>query len=214
MLRGEKGLQGRPGAEMPDFDFEGERARLEAKWPNTAFRDVDVTSSALYPAVFEDWVNYREQYGNVDKLPTRLFLEPLRIGEEVSVEIQHGKTLFVKLLTISEVDHDGMRACAFEVNGEHRIVRVRDESIETAAEAKERANDLEEGSVGAPMPGVVVEVRVAEGDDVTKGDALVVLSAMKMETIVAAPASGRVKRIVASVKDSMDAGDLLIEIDC
>ena len=214
VLRDTEAFEGRPGAELEPFDFDAERASLEAKWPNRTFRDVDIMSSALYPAVFADWTDYREQYGDVEIIPTRLFLEPMRIGEEVAVEIQHGKTLFLKLVTISDVDHEGHRTCAFEVNGEHRVVRIRDENVETEHAAKERANELQEGSVGAPMPGVVVELRVDVGDDVNKGDPLLVLSAMKMETIVAAPASGRVERIVAKVKDSMDAGDLLLELDC
>ena len=96
---------------------------------------------------------------------------------------------------MSEPDYDGMRSCVFEVNGDSRTVQVRDEAVGADTSAREVADPLAEGSVGAPMPGVVVEVSVEVGDDVVKGDTLFKLSAMKMETSVASPASGRVQRV-------------------
>ena len=69
------------------------------------------------------------------------------------------------------------------------------------------------GSVGAPMPGEVIAIRVAEGDTVEKGQPLIILSAMKMEMVVAAPISGKVKSITAEKGQKMEGGDLLLDIE-
>ena len=211
---GQTPLVGRPGASAAPFDFPGARAELEANWPERTFRDVDVTSYALYPSVFREWVQFKEEFGRLAILPTRVFLEPMVVGEEVTVEIEHGKVLYLKLVTMSEPDFDGMRSCVFEVNGDSRAVQVRDEAVGADKSAREVADPLAEGSVGAPMPGVVVEVSVEVGDDVVKGDTLFKLSAMKMETSVASPASGRVQRVIAAQGDNVSVGDLLVDIDC
>jgi pyruvate carboxylase len=60
------------------------------------------------------------------------------------------------------------------------------------------------------MPGGVVEIRVKVGDQVPAGAPVIVLSAMKMETVVAAPHPGTVTRIAVVVGNSLDAGDLLL----
>ena len=81
----------RPGASAAPFDFAAARAELESKWPERTFRDVDITSYALYPSVFREWVQFKEEFGRLAILPTRVFLEPMAVGEEATVEIEHGK---------------------------------------------------------------------------------------------------------------------------
>eukprot|EP00957_Ditylum_brightwellii_P051131 3876490-Ditylum_brightwellii.AAC.1 len=63
------------------------------------------------------------------------------------------------------------------------------------------------------MPGVVLETKVKRGDKVKAGDPLVLLSAMKMETLVGAPCGGVVKNLVVTAGDNIDGGDLLVEIE-
>ena len=77
---------------------------------------------------------------------------------------------------------------------------------------REKAKKSEKGSVGAPMPGNVVSLKVKEGAMVKKGDPLVVLSAMKMETVVAAPTDGTVRRLAVKPGEDVAGGDLLLEI--
>lgn len=69
------------------------------------------------------------------------------------------------------------------------------------------------GSVGAPMPGTVIDLRVKEGDKVEKGQPLIVLSAMKMEMIVQSPVAGTVKKIFAQKDTKLEGDDLIMDID-
>ncbi|MEE9382991.1 MAG: pyruvate carboxylase [Nannocystaceae bacterium] len=203
-------VDGRRGAILPDYDFDATRAELENRWGE--MRSVDVTSAALYPQVFDEYMAFRLKYSDVSVLPTRHFLAPLVIGEEISFEIERGKTLVVTLKGVGDL-HEGTREVFFELNGQPRSIRVPDASAEHTVVEHEQADPDFPGSVGAPMPGLVVEVLTDLGKRVSAGDGLVVLSAMKMETTVTAPVAGVVRRVVAEPGDQVAAGDLLLVIE-
>ncbi len=210
VLRGRPPIDGRPGATLAPLDFETVRASLvEEHGP--VVRDHDVMSAAMYPQVFRDYRTFRTAHGDVSRVPTLQFLIGLKPGEELMFDIEKGKTLVIVLRTIGELDEDGNRRVFFELNGQPRAVTVADRSAVKTTKAKERASG-EPGSVGAPMPGTVIEVKVKEGASIAKGDALCVLSAMKMETVVGAPLAGTVKRIAVAKDDVLKAGDLLVEL--
>ncbi|HEY8377720.1 MAG TPA: pyruvate carboxylase subunit B, partial [Nannocystis sp.] len=209
ILRGRPTIEGRPGASLPDLDLDALAAELQQRTTMT-IRDVDVISAALYPAVFREYLDFRAKYADVSRLPTRAFFAPLPIGEEVSVEIEQGKTLIVRLMAVGELGSDGQRDVFFELNGQPRSLRVPDKSATAAPVRRERADPDDPAAVAAPMPGAVTAVRVAVGARVDAGDPLVVLSAMKMETVVAAPHAGVVRRLSVSVGDNLEAGDLLL----
>ncbi len=209
VLRGRAPVEGRPGASLPPLDFEALRASLEAEH-GARIRDVDVTSAAIYPAVFREYMDFRARYSDVSKLPTRAYFAPLGIDEELSVEIERGKTLIVRLMAIGELSEDGHREVYFELNGQPRSLRVADAAASTTIITRERADVADPASIAAPMPGAVVEVRVSSGAEVKAGEAMVVLSAMKMETVVAAPHAGVVGRVAVAVGDVVDGGDLLV----
>jgi pyruvate carboxylase len=204
-------IEGRPGATLPPLDFPALQGELERKW-GSHVRDVDVVSAALYPQVFAEYMAFRRDYSDVSLLPTRNFIAPMKLGEEINFAIEPGKLLIVKLNAIGDVRDDGQREVFFELNGQPRSILVRDKSVEQKVVRRERARPDHAGSIGAPMPGVVVELRAKLGASVAVGDPLVVLSAMKMETIVAAPLAGKLERIAVAVGDSLGAGDLLVEI--
>jgi len=145
-------------------------------------------------------------------VPTRYFLAAPEVGAELAIEIERGKTLIVVLTAVGELDANGNRQVFFELNGQPRRVRLRDRSVEIDAAVREKADPNAPGSVGAPMPGTVIELRVAAGDEVDVGDPLVVLSAMKMETVVASPVAGAVARITVAAGDVLQPGELLLEI--
>jgi pyruvate carboxylase len=210
-LKGRPSIDGRPGATMPAFDFAALRTELEAEHENIPIKDTDVMSAAMYRDVFREYREFRTRFGDVSVLPTRVFLAPLEIGEEINVDIERGKTLVIMLTAIGELDPSGHRVVYFELNGQPRQVRVRDRRATDVAPERERATK-EPGSIGAPMPGTVVDVKVAADQKVAKGEALLVLSAMKMETVVASPIAGVVKRVVVKKSDVLAAGDLLLEI--
>jgi pyruvate carboxylase len=204
----------RPGAEMAPYDFEAAETELKAKYGEEKIRDVDVLSHAIYPGVFEDFMKFKDQYGSMHFLDTRTFLTGLEVDHEVELEIEHGKKIFVKLIAVGGVSKkDGTRDVIFELNGRQRVIKVTDDNAGVTTTAKPKANLTRTGSIGAPMPGVVLEVRVKQGEQVKAGTPLLVLSAMKMETVVAAPVSGKVTSIHAAVGDNMLGGDLLVEID-
>jgi pyruvate carboxylase len=211
ILKGQPKIVGRPGSTMAPLDFAALAQELEQKHSGP-IRDVDVVSAALYPKVFDEYREYRARFSDVSRVPTRYFLAPPCVGDELAVEIERGKTLVIKLTAVGAQDEDGYREVFFELNGQPRSTRVRDHAADTPKAAREKAVASDPGSVAAPMPGTVIELRVAPGETVAAGAPLVVLSAMKMETAVAAPLAGVIQRVAVAQGDVLQAGDLLVEI--
>jgi len=211
VIRDKPRIDGRPGATMAPIDFRKVKADLRAKF-GKHITDVDVSSYVMFPKVFEEYQGFVEKYSDLSVVPTRFFLGKPKIGEEMHISIEKGKTLIIKVLAIGSVDeHRGTRDVWFEVNGESRAVAVEDNSAAIETVRREKAT-ADPGSVGAPMSGVVVEVRVKEGQEVKKGDVLCVQSAMKMESAVSAPVSGHIKRVLVHEGDSLSQGDLVVEL--
>jgi len=211
----ENGLEfyeGRPGEELADFDFAKAKAELEGKFGSDVSMK-DVLSYALYPKVYADWKAYETIFGDVGHLPTHLFLNPMKEGDEVELELTKGRAFLLKLVSIPTADSDGIRKVIMEVNGERWFLPVKDTSAATASAAREKVSMGDAGAVGAPMPGVVVDVKVKLGDSITEGEPLVVLSAMKMETMIPAPKSGKVARLLCTEGDKVEPDDLLIVVE-
>jgi len=210
---GKAAFAGRPGEELEAMDFDAVREDLVKRWGERAISDKELMSHAQYPKVFDDFMRFRAEYDDVSALDTRTFLRGILPGETVEVKLAEGKVLYIKLDCVNEVEEDGYRTINFELNGQKRIVRVLDKNSGAASTARPKADPFTVGSVGAPMPGVVVETRAEQGDVVKKGDALVVLSAMKMETAVTAPVGGVIRTLAVVEGDSVKGGDLIAEID-
>src|SRR5690606_16767859 len=145
-------------------------------------------------------------------LDTPTFIHGMRLGEEIEVEIETGKTLIVKLVSIGQPQPDGTRVVYFELNGQPREVVIKDENIKSTVVLKQKADPKNQAHIGATMPGTVLKVLVEKGEKVQKGDHLVLTEAMKMETTVQAPFSGIVKDIFVQAGDAIQPGDLLIEV--
>eukprot|EP00978_Attheya_sp_CCMP212_P024336 scaffold76329_cov59-Attheya_sp.AAC.3 len=201
-------IEGRPGASLADYDFEKAKQQLDEKY--TGITDKDVLSHAMYPDVFVEWKNYEEIYGQVSVLPTNLFLNPMKEGDEVELTTGFGLSYLIKLASVKDMRSDGTRTVAFTLNGEQWFIPVTDHSSEDENARREKAG--EPGTVGAPMPGVVVSLKVKIGDLVKEGEAVATLSAMKMETVIMATASGKVDRLLVNVGDKVDGDDLIMSI--
>jgi len=211
IIRDKPRIDTRPGLGMKPLDFKKIKAELREKFGNH-ITEYDVASYCMYPKVFEEFQGFVEKYGDLSVLPTRYFLAKPAIGEELSIAIEKGKTLTIKLLAVGPLNPDkGTRECFFELNGESRAVVIEDRNAAIEHVSREKATS-DPGSVGSPMSGVVVEVRVKEGAEVKAGDPLCILSAMKMESVVSAPVSGKVKRVLVKEADSLGQGDLVLEI--
>jgi len=209
--RGLDPVDGRPGAFLKDYDFDKERESLKGSYGRNRISEKDLLSYALYPNVFKDWKEYESVYGDVDVLPTHMFLNPMKPGQEVTLNLGDGRSSVIKLVSIQDVDESGSREVLFEVNGESNYISVTDTSVAADGAVREKAGAP--GTVGSPMPGVVVGVLVKPGDEISKGETVATLSAMKMETSVPATSSGVVKRVLVNVGDKVDGDDLLVEIE-
>ncbi|PLB34402.1 pyruvate carboxylase [Aspergillus candidus] len=210
-LRDRRQLNKRPGLYLEPLDLAAIKAQLREKFGGAT--EYDVASYAMYPKVFEDYRKFVQKFGDLSVLPTRYFLARPEIGEEFHVELEKGKVLILKLLAIGPLsEQTGQREVFYEVNGEVRQVSVDDQKASVENVARPKADVGDSSQVGAPMSGVVVEIRVHEGHDVKKGDPIAVLSAMKMEMVISAPHSGKVSDLQVKEGDSVDGQDLVCKI--
>ncbi|MCG7337431.1 pyruvate carboxylase [Sporosarcina sp. ACRSM] len=212
ILKGKEPLTVRPGELLKEVDFNALREEL-FKEMDDQVTDHDTIAYALYPKVFLDYMKTIEQFGDVSTLDTPTFLYGMRLNEEIEIEIETGKTLIVKLVSVGQAQTDGTRVVYFELNGQQREVIIKDESIKSSVASKLKANPKNESHLAATMPGTVIKVLVEKGEKVTQGDHLVITEAMKMETTVQAPFSGIVTDIHVQNGEAISSGDLLIELE-
>jgi pyruvate carboxylase len=211
ILRGKTPLKGRPSAQLPPVNFELEQKHLEEKVGHPARRE-DLLSSLLYPEVFSKFDKFRQTYSDVSVLPTPAFFYGLKSGEEITVEIESGKTLIIKFLTFSEPHPDGTRTLFFELNGQPREITVRDRSLRVTERTHPKADPTDPGQVGAPTAGVISSVAVQANHAVERGAKLLTLEAMKMQSNIYAPLSGRIVKLLVTPGQQVEAKDLLVAI--
>ena len=211
ILRGQPPVQGRPSANMPAVDFEEEKKALEKKTGHPIRHD-DLLSYLLYPEVFAKYDKFRQTYSDVSVLPTPAFFYGLKSGEEITVEIESGKSLIIKFLTTSEPHPDGTRTLFFELNGQPREVNVRDRALRVVERAHPKADPADPGQVGAPTTGIISGIAVQLNHAVERGAKLLTLEAMKMQSNIYAPISGRVVKLLVTPGQNVEAKDLLVTI--
>jgi pyruvate carboxylase len=211
ILKGKKPLAVRPGELLEEVDFDKLKEELHGEIGRQV-TDFEILSYALYPKVFLDYVKAVERYGDISMLDTPTFLYGMRLGEEIEVEIEKGKTLIVKLVSIGQPQADGTRVVYFELNGQPREVSIKDESIKSTVVSRLKGDPKNEEHLSATMPGTVIKVLVEKGEKVERGDHMLITEAMKMETTVQAPFSGVVKDLYVKNGDAILTGDLLLEL--
>jgi pyruvate carboxylase len=211
VLKGAQRIEGRPGASMPPYDWAGSKREIE-QLAGTEVQRRDVVSFALYPKVMREYMEHRALHGDTSVLPTPTFFYGLRVGEEAWIDIEAGKTLIVKLLSIGDVEADGARVLTFELNGQSRSMRVADDAAKVTGPKRRKAT-TKPGEVGAPMPGRVIDLVTKVGEHVKAGQKLLVTEAMKLETVIKAPVTGIVREILSGAGESIEGGDLLVLIE-
>jgi pyruvate carboxylase len=212
VLGKEKPLKGRPGASLPKVNLEKTREELAAKVRHDP-SDTDLASYLVYPQVFLDFDRFRSHYSDVSVIPTTAFFYGLQPYQELPIEIEPGKTLLVKFLTVGDPDPDGMVTVFFELNGQPREVKVPDRKRGVVKADRPKADPQNPAHVGAPMPGKVTSISVSLGQTIAKGAKLLTIEAMKMETAVYSPRDGKIAKIDVQPGTQIASGDLLIEIE-
>jgi pyruvate carboxylase len=210
VLQGGQPMSGRPGLNLAPVDLA--QARIEAeKAVGRAISEQELSSYLMYPKVFRDYAEHRRHYGNVSVLPTQAFFYGLKDGQEIAVAIDKGKTLLIRLQGRADLEDEGQSKLFYELNGQPRVVRV-DRAGAAKTVTHPRAQDGNACHIGAPMPGMVVTVAVKAGQKVAKGDPLVSIEAMKMETMIRAERDANVKQIHVKPGSVVSAKDLLLEL--
>ncbi|EBA15660.1 pyruvate carboxylase [Roseobacter sp. SK209-2-6] len=213
VLKGDAPNLERPGAHLEPVDLEETRAELSQMLEGKAVDDEDLNGYMMYPKVFLDYMGRHRQYGPVRALPTKTFFYGMEPGEEITAEIDPGKTLEIRLQALGETDEKGEVKVFFELNGQPRVIRVPNRLVKATTEQRAKAEAGNPNHIGAPMPGVVASVAVQVGQEVHEGDMLLTIEAMKMETGLHAERSATVKDVHVQAGGQIDAKDLLIELE-
>ncbi len=210
VLKGEKPITVPPGTLLEDEDLPSRRKTVEEE-VNRKISEFEFASALMYPKVFRDFALAAENYGPVSALPTPVYFYGMEQEDEIFVEIERGKTLVVRCLAIGETDEKGMVTVFFELNGQPRRVKVPDRIHGASATiTRPKAESGNTNHVGAPMPGVISTLAVSAGQEVKKGDVLVSIEAMKMETAIHAERDGTIGEVFVKSGDQIDAKDLLV----
>ena len=211
ILGKQKPMRGRPGASAPKVDLKKESQSLKKKL-GSRYTDDDLFSSLMYPQVYNEFQDFKKKYGDVSVLPTTAYFHGLEPGEEISIRIEEGKTLFIKLLHVGDPDEKGIRSLTFELNGKARTTMVQDKSVKGDSKAREKADPSNSKHVAAPIPAMISSIATSVGKTVAKGDKIAVLEAMKMQTTLYASSDGTVDEILVKVGDSVESKDLIARL--
>ncbi|MBR0933684.1 pyruvate carboxylase [Bradyrhizobium jicamae] len=210
-VKGEATIDARPGSLLGTADLSS--LRLEAaKASGRAVDDLEFAAYLMYPKVFAEFSAIQRKFGPVSVLPTLAFFYGMKVGEELMLEIEDGKSLIVVLTAIGDVRDEGQVELFFELNGQPRVIAVPDRSAVSAVKTRPKSEDGNVRHIAAPMPGVISTISVAGDQSVKAGDVLMTLEAMKMETVLHAPHDGVVAKIWVERGTQVDAKDLLIEL--
>lgn len=212
VLKGKKAITCRPGELLPPEDFEGIRKKLQGEL-GLEGTDREVISYAIYPKVFEDYIKSIRKEGSFRYMGSDIFFHSLAEGETCEVKLGEGRVLIVRLQEVRAVDNDGMREAIFEVNGNRRIIKIKDKTVTVNSSNSvlyaDESNPLE---VGANIPGNIIKVLVKEGEKVEANQPIAVIEAMKMETNILAAAAGTVERIYVSEGQQVKAGEMVAKL--
>ena len=213
VLKGDTPNTARPGAHLKPTDLEGTRAELSKELDGFKVDNEDLNGYLMYPKVFLDYMGRHRNYGPVRTLPTRAFFYGMQAGEEITAEIDPGKTLEIRLQAVGETNDDGDVKVFFELNGQPRSIIVPNRLIKSQTAQRPKVQEGNANHIGAPMPGVVATVAVSEGQEVHEGDLLLTIEAMKMETGIHAERDAVVKALHVHAGGQIDAKDLLVELE-
>ncbi len=216
ILKNKEAYTDRPNAHLAPVDFDAEYAAFTKKFQKGFTRPLemeDFLSYMLYPKVFEQAHENYKTYGNLALVPTKNFFYGMQLREEILIELEPGKTVIIKLLSIGIPNEDGMRTVFFKVNGENRFVEVLDTSLNIKKIENLKIDPADENQIGAPLQGLLYKVLVKKGQEVKENDALFIIEAMKMETTVTAFKDGKVKAVTLKEGTMVTQDDLIVTVE-
>lgn len=208
VLKGQPYITERPGAVMEPFDFDKAKEHLLESMDKV--NDRNLLSYAMYPKIYDDYIEHLEYYNDVSNLESHVFFYGLRKGEETVLSIGEGKVLIIKYVDTSEPNDAGIRTVSFEINGAMRDVYVQDKNLEVKIDRKLKADKKNHLQLGSTIPGTICKILVKEGDKVTKNQPLMTVEAMKMETTFVAKNDVCIDKIYVKEGDSVSQDDLLM----
>ncbi len=215
ILKDEEPITVRAGLLLEDEDFEADKKYLDKKYNINATED-DLLGYALYPKVFEDYLKFKNENGELWRMPSSVFFHGLMEEESVVIPLDEGKNLIVQLIEIGKVDEEGFRNVTFEINGNRRTVKIEDKSSSNTNVNKIQvrfADNDKPQEIGSSIPGKIVAINVKESEEVKAGDTVMIIEAMKMETNIVAKTSGKIGQILVKVNDMVASGQLVATIE-
>lgn len=212
ILKDKKPFTDRPGKLLPAIDFDQEFAAFKELFGDD-LAICDLLSYKFYPKVFEDYMKFRREFGDVSVVPTLLFFYGMKQGEDTTIEIAPGKTLLIRLLSIGPVDDKGNCTVFFKLNGQTRAIEIQDKSVKVVRAENRKTDKDNDKHIGAPLQGMLSKLLVNKGDTVKKNQPLFVIEAMKMETTITAPFDGDVKHVELAAGALVNTNDLVMELN-
>lgn len=200
-----------PGAVATPANLEKIRKELAESLKRDATDD-DLYSYLMYPQVFTEFARRTREFSDLSVLPTPSFFYGLQPGEEINVAIEEGKSLIIRLVNVGEPDKDGRRTVTYELNGMTRETFITDKKIVPRVKTRPKADIADPFQIAAPIPGLVASLSVSVGHKVAKGDRLLMMEAMKMQTTVSASVDGVVEALHVAVGDTVESKDLLVKL--
>lgn len=212
VLKGTTILKGRPGDNLPPANLL--KAQKEAEnLIGRKLSSLELSSYLMYPKVFITFAENQLKFGPVDALPTHVFFYGMEPDEEINVDLDSGKTLNISFQTISQTNENGIIKVFFELNGQPRVIKVLDRLVSKTVRANQKADNNNASHIGAPLSGIISDISVVKDQTVKKGEVLLRIEAMKMETTLTAERNGSVEEVIIKTADQVEAGDLLLKIN-
>lgn len=210
VLKGKKPITCRPGELLEPEDFDAIRNKLKDEL-GIEGTPIEVISYAMYPKVFEDYINTLKKQGSLRLMGSDVFFHGIKVGETCEVKISEGKELVIKLVEVREPQAGGMRDVVFEVNGNRRTVQIKDNDVEDSVNTAvtvmaDEDNPLE---IGANIPGKIIKVLAKVGDKIAESDPIAIVEAMKMESKIIATANGIVDEMFIKEGQQVKAGEMI-----
>lgn len=213
VLKGDKPIDGAPGAQLPPIDFEQKKKEMREFMPEIGINDKSLISYCLFPKPYKDYQKFYQEYGYLTRMGSHVFFNGLSIGETNKVNIEDGKTLVIRYLGLGDKNEKtGTRTVVFELNGTRREVEVPDKSIVVQGRRAVMADPEDKSQIGSGIPGKLSKLSVKPGDQVRENQVVATVEAMKMETAIVARMAGVIDKVLVAEGDDVKGGELLMTI--